>query len=194
MDKEKFRLSFAGATVHDMFNLLTVAVLLPVELATAYLERLSGLLVTPIKESHPGAKEPELLNAIVKPLTDAIIQIDKHVLDKIATNQTTDDVSLIKRMCSVKLANTSGIEANTTIYQPCKFLFNSVNWPDWVIGTLLLVVSLVGLCCCLIFMVKILTSIFNGPVAKFIQTIVNSDLPGVFKHFTGLLAIIVFKT
>lgn len=40
-------------------------------------------------------------------------------------------------------------------------------------------------------MVKILNSVFQGPVAKLLQKIVNSDLPGVFRHFTGFVAIIV---
>jgi len=33
-DRDEFRRAFAAATVHDMFNWLTVAVLLPVELLT----------------------------------------------------------------------------------------------------------------------------------------------------------------
>lgn len=36
---EEFRRAFAGATVHDLFNLLTVLVLLPLELATGVLSR-----------------------------------------------------------------------------------------------------------------------------------------------------------
>jgi sodium-dependent phosphate cotransporter len=193
MDKEKFRLSFSGATVHDMFNLLTVSVLLPVELAFGFLEKVSDLLVTPINSHHPGAKEPELLNAITKPLTEAIIRIDKHVLDRIATNTSTDDVSLIKRTCESTLHSLNESYANSSGHEEsgCSFLFKNVDWPDWVIGTILLTLSLFTLSTCLVCMVKILTSIFNGPVAKFIQTMVNSDLPGVFRHFTGLLAILV---
>jgi sodium-dependent phosphate cotransporter len=33
-DKNEFRRAFSGATVHDMFNWLTVIVLLPVEIAS----------------------------------------------------------------------------------------------------------------------------------------------------------------
>lgn len=33
-DRSEFRRAFAGATVHDMFNWLTVIVLLPLEVAT----------------------------------------------------------------------------------------------------------------------------------------------------------------
>ncbi len=191
-----------------MFNLLTVSALLPIELLFHPLEKISGLLVEPIKTNKPNAKEPELLNAITKPLTDAIIQIDKNVLDKIATNQTSDNISLINRNCS-KTIQTNGNHFRNymaiTYYYPnyrsyqipqlqqdeCYFLFKNVNWPDWLIGTVLLIISLVTLSICLVTMVKILSSILNGPVAKFIQKFVNSDLPGFFRHFTGLVAILV---
>jgi sodium-dependent phosphate cotransporter len=36
-DKVQFEKAFAGATVHDMFNILSVCVLLPIELITGYL-------------------------------------------------------------------------------------------------------------------------------------------------------------
>jgi hypothetical protein len=48
-----------------------------------------------------------------------------------------------------------------------------------------------GLSMCLVFMVKTLGSIFQGPVAKLIQKVVNSDLPGPFRYLTGLVAIVV---
>ncbi|SED65806.1 Na/Pi symporter [Ruania alba] len=43
-NKDDFRRAFAAATVHDVFNLIAVAILLPLELATGFLERLSGSL------------------------------------------------------------------------------------------------------------------------------------------------------
>ena len=36
-DREQFRRAFAGATVHDMFNILSVLIILPLELITRYL-------------------------------------------------------------------------------------------------------------------------------------------------------------
>jgi sodium-dependent phosphate cotransporter len=38
---KEFRLAFAGATMHDFFNLLAVAVMLPLELTTGFLTKLS---------------------------------------------------------------------------------------------------------------------------------------------------------
>lgn len=39
--REEFRRAVAGATVHDFFNLMSVAVLLPLELATGYLQHVA---------------------------------------------------------------------------------------------------------------------------------------------------------
>ena len=41
-----FRRAFAGATVHDLFNLLTVAILLPLEMATGLLRNSATFLIT----------------------------------------------------------------------------------------------------------------------------------------------------
>jgi hypothetical protein len=42
-------------------------------------------------------------------------------------------------------------------------------------------------------MVKILSALFKGSFAMIIKKVVNSDLPGVGKYFTGFIAILVFK-
>jgi len=39
---KEFHLAFAGATMHDFFNILIVAVMLPLELMTGFLSRLAG--------------------------------------------------------------------------------------------------------------------------------------------------------
>lgn len=41
-EKEPFRRAFAAATVHDFFNLMAVAIFLPLEMATGFLERIAG--------------------------------------------------------------------------------------------------------------------------------------------------------
>ncbi len=70
-------------------------------------------------------------------------------------------------------------------------MFASANWPEWIVGLVLFIVSLIVLCASLILMVKVLNSIFNGPVAKLLQTVVNADFPGPFRHLTPYIAMIV---
>jgi sodium-dependent phosphate cotransporter len=64
--REEFNRAFGGAIVHDVFNVLAVAVLLPVELATHFLER-SALRVTAALEGVGGLKIADPVKLIVTP-------------------------------------------------------------------------------------------------------------------------------
>ena len=68
---QEFERAFAGATVHDIFNLLTVAVLLPMELMTGFLGRAGSALAHAFTGSATFSfKSP--LKAIVEPVVKAI--------------------------------------------------------------------------------------------------------------------------
>lgn len=56
-DKDQFRRAFAGATVHDMFNLLCVVILLPLEVITGYLYHLSKAIIDTISPPKDGSGE-----------------------------------------------------------------------------------------------------------------------------------------
>lgn len=66
--------AFAGATVHDFFNWLSVLVLLPLEAATHYLEILTNLVVDTF-QFKPGEDAPDILKVITDPFTKMIIQV-----------------------------------------------------------------------------------------------------------------------
>ena len=65
--------AFAGATVHDFFNWLSVLVLLPLEVATGYLYIITKLIIDSF--NIQSGEAPALLNVITDPLTEAIIQV-----------------------------------------------------------------------------------------------------------------------
>ena len=73
--REEFRRAIAGATVHDFFNLICVAIMFPLNLATGFLERLAGLLeglfanVGGIKFTSP-----------IKLATSPVIHFIEHIL------------------------------------------------------------------------------------------------------------------
>ncbi len=69
------------------------------------------------------------------------------------------------------------------------FLLESLNWKEWQIGLLILIITLISLCTCLILMVKVLSSIFKGPIAKFLTKIINYNLPKPFQYFTGYIVL-----
>ncbi|MCC2606876.1 Na/Pi symporter [Planctobacterium marinum] len=72
-DKKEFQRAFASATIHDFFNLLSVVIFLPLEIAFNLLERLSGLLMDLLYVGGGfslGGFNP--LKAITKPVAEAL--------------------------------------------------------------------------------------------------------------------------
>lgn len=69
--KEDFRRAFAGATVHDFFNLSSVALLFPVELKFHLIERIA-LKLTVVFKGAGGAKFTSPLKHIIDPAAHGI--------------------------------------------------------------------------------------------------------------------------
>ena len=67
--REEFRRAFAGATLHDFFNLLTVAILLPLELSFHVLRRWADALEL-VLEGSGGMKLFDPLKAVVRPTAE----------------------------------------------------------------------------------------------------------------------------
>ncbi|XP_073679105.1 solute carrier family 34 member 2b [Garra rufa] len=216
-DRNEFRRAFAGATVHDFFNWLSVIVLLPLEVASGYLYRLSKLLIESFN-LKTGADAPDLLKVITEPLTKNIIELDSSVIRDIATGDpAARNKSLIKIWCKTQditsLVNITVPAANCTnnIFcweedgefwtqenqtvtlnlQKCKHMFVYANLPDIAVGLILLALSLLALCTCLILIVKLLNSMLKGQVAVVIKKVLNTDFPFPFSWVTGYLAILV---
>lgn len=76
--KEEFKRAFAAATCHDFFNFITVAIMLPLELATGVLQKSAGAMADALAGSG-GAKFPNPLKdatkAALDPLKDGIAAI-----------------------------------------------------------------------------------------------------------------------
>lgn len=66
--------AFAGATIHDCFNWLSVLVLLPLEVATGLVSYLARITVSSF-QMQSGEEAPELLKVITVPVTKLIIQV-----------------------------------------------------------------------------------------------------------------------
>ncbi|XP_049911744.1 sodium-dependent phosphate transport protein 2B-like [Epinephelus moara] len=214
-DRNEFRRAFAGATVHDFFNWLSVLILLPLEAATGVLYKLTHLVIESFN-IQTGEDAPDLLNVITDPLTDSIIQLDKSVITGIATGDAAArNKSLIKVWCKTKVNTTfwnetvvnctAGAvcweEGNETMTQmnftwikyeeKCKHIFANANLPDLAVGLILLALSLLVLCTCLILIVKLLNSMLKGQVAVIIKKVLNTDFPFPFAWVTGYIAILV---
>ncbi|KAF6132939.1 solute carrier family 34 member 2 [Phyllostomus discolor] len=217
-DRTVFRRAFAGATVHDFFNWLSVLVLLPVEATTHYLEIVTSLIVDSFRLKN-GEDAPAFLKVITDPLTKLIIQLDKKVISQIAMNdEAAQNKSLIKIWCktftnvtqmnvtvpseenctSPSLCWTDGFHTwtieNVTHQEnvaKCRHIFMNAGLTDAIVGVILLVVSVLLLCGCLVVIVKLLDSMLGGQVAVVIKKTINTDLPFPFAWLTGYLAILV---
>ncbi|XP_019733926.1 sodium-dependent phosphate transport protein 2B-like isoform X2 [Hippocampus comes] len=214
-NRNEFRRAFAGATVHDFFNWLSVLVLLPLEVATGVLEKLTHLIIESF-HIQSGEDAPDLLKIITEPLTDSIIQLDKSVITAIATgNPDARNMSLVKIWCKKKVnttfwnetvnscpaggvcweeGNQTWLEKNITwtdYQEKCSHIFVNANLPDLAVGLILLALSLFVLCSCLILIVKLLNSMLKGQVALVIKKVLNTDFPFPFSWVTGYIAIMV---
>ncbi|XP_055981551.1 sodium-dependent phosphate transport protein 2B-like [Sorex fumeus] len=218
-DRNEFRRAFAGATLDDFFSCLTVLVLLPLEVTTHSLEMLAHLVLNTFP-FRIGRDTPSLLKVITEPFTKLIIQLDKNVVNKLALDddEETPNKSLIKIWCKT-IINTT--QMNVTVPSPknctspdlcwtdgsrtwtlqnvdyqeniekCQHIFVNFNLPDLAVGIILVIVSLLVLCGCLIMIVKLLGSVLKGQVAVVIKKTLNTDLPFPFGWLTGYLAILV---
>jgi solute carrier family 34 (sodium-dependent phosphate cotransporter) len=72
--KEEFKRALAGATVHDFFNLIAVAILLPLEIAFGYLQHLSEKAAV-IFQGVGGMKFANPLKAITKPVVSWLVEL-----------------------------------------------------------------------------------------------------------------------
>uniref|UniRef100_A0A672Z2H8 Solute carrier family 34 member 2a n=1 Tax=Sphaeramia orbicularis TaxID=375764 RepID=A0A672Z2H8_9TELE len=197
-DRSTFRRAFAGATVHDFFNWLSVLVLLPLEVATGYLYVVTKLIIDSF--NIQSGEAPDLLNVITDVLTESIIQLDESVISGIATGDPeARNKSLIKKWCQTFTNTMDGCSSSSVFHisyiHLCvlsgKHLFVDVALPDLAVGLILLALSLLVLCSCLVLIVKLLNSMLKGQVAAVIKKILNTDFPFPFGWVTGYIAIIV---
>jgi sodium-dependent phosphate cotransporter len=89
-DGDQLERAFAGATVHDMFNFMNVAVLLPVEAATQYLYRLTKAMVKNVN-TEKGEKWEGPVKKLVAPLGKKVIIANKKVITAVAKGDTCSD-------------------------------------------------------------------------------------------------------
>uniref|UniRef100_A0A3Q3H0G2 Sodium-dependent phosphate transport protein 2A n=1 Tax=Labrus bergylta TaxID=56723 RepID=A0A3Q3H0G2_9LABR len=196
-ERSEFQRAFAGATIHDCFNWLSVLVLLPLEVASGLMARLSHLLVTSFS-LQPGEEAPELLKVITEPITKLIIQLDKCVITGIAMgNEDMRNRSLVKEWCQtdhvmvMECLHCCLLHMQTIVSHYGRHLFVSTGLSDLSVGLILLVCSMAVLCTCLLLLVKLLNSLLKGQVAKVIHKVINTDLPYPFGWLAGYMAMFV---
>jgi len=89
--KEEFKKAFSGSIMHDFFNILTVAILFPIEMSTRYLEK-TGIFLSSIFNDIGGATITSPIKFIVKPVVDFI---DNILRKYISTSEVTLNIVIL---------------------------------------------------------------------------------------------------
>ena len=82
-DTKNFKKAFAAATVHDFFNILSVAIILPLELMTGFIEKMAVYSSSLLYGSVAGFKYKSPIKAAIKPPVKAM---KGFVLDTFGTD------------------------------------------------------------------------------------------------------------
>ena len=157
---DEFERAFAGATVHDMFNFLAVATLLPVELIFHPLELLTNVMKPDDVEDGENWEGP--IKQWVAPLVKRVMNANKDVIKNVAKGTTTCDEiyanadvkGLIK--CGNVLNPFDGTESEIC---PAFYKKGATKADDMASGGVCLFLAVIGLCICLVCLVKVLQSI-----------------------------------
>ncbi|KRZ17572.1 Sodium-dependent phosphate transport protein 2A, partial [Trichinella zimbabwensis] len=200
-----FEKTFAAATVHDMFNLATVLILLPVEILSNYLYIVTGYINKNYEFLIQSRESLNFMKVIIESFTDLIIQLNTTALEESIASQNSsiaNDVELVKRSCPLQihlqedlnLVNTSKsfeLSKKEISYTHCKHLFAYVSWSDTGIGIVLLAMSLMSVIGCLFGLVGLLNAIFRGSLAPSVRRLVNIKCPGCLSFLTGYMVIML---
>jgi len=240
-DGDELERAFAGATVHDMFNFLSVAVLLPLEVATGLLFTLTEAM-TP-DEVADDEKWTGPVKAIVAPLTNKVLIASKMIKKVADGSRTCDDYypttctvdtggefgnetvptdvvnydnchtgliacdkksggertqrAELKKILqhSTQLLTHQHLQTNvTSLNTECPMFFqnNATQSQEEASGLVVLIISVLFLCICLIGLVKTLSSLLSGASAKVITK--ATDVHGVVAMALGAAVTILVQS
>jgi solute carrier family 34 (sodium-dependent phosphate cotransporter) len=190
-DGDQLERAFAGATIHDMFNFLTVAVLLPVEVATNMLYCLTEAMVKNAQTTDGDSRE-SFIKKIVSPLTAAILIPNKSLVTKVAQGtpceefyptECEDPSNPTKATCSkIGLINCDKEEG-----VPCPQLFQAgaLRNDDELGGFVVFLVGIVMLFICLGGLVYVLQQMLLGASTRIIYK--ATDINGYVAMVLGCL-------
>ena len=188
-DRDMFRRAFASATVHDMFNWLTVLVMLPLEWATGFLDKFATRVVEEDPTQDANAKQ-DILKKITKPFTDLIVQVDTKLIQKMSEETNKTKLDALKLNSLLKSGGS-----------PYLFQHSNTVLTDNGTGWVLLFLTLLTMSIMLFLMTKLLANFMKGRVGVWLHKSVNGNIPSptcgrfqipdlIMKEVTGYCAML----
>jgi sodium-dependent phosphate cotransporter len=192
-DGPQLERAFAGATVHDLFNLCTVAVLFPLEVITGYLYYLTKAMLP--DQVADGDKWTGPIKKIVSPLASRILKANKDVIKDIALGKIESCDAYYPVMCvdgiedykhcaskcdkdagevkGVDCGRVGTITCDKKVGCPAFFQDGATQRDDNISGGVCLFLSLVLLILCLIGLVNVLQRGLSGMSTRVIYKATN---------------------
>jgi sodium-dependent phosphate cotransporter len=188
-DGEELERAFAGSALYYLFNIMTAVVLLPLEVGTQYLYRLTkAMLPGDMNESGEDTWNSPI-KAIVSPLTKRIIIANKALVTEISTGESQSCDEYYPVTCE------GGVESYETCKKvgmigcdsatgkcPAFFQDGATKPDDMVAGTVCLILAVFILCICLIGLVAVLQKVLFSASKRIIYKATKMN---------GILAILV---
>jgi sodium-dependent phosphate cotransporter len=171
--------SFAAATLHDVFNIFTVAILFPVECATGYLQHLTGALAEGAETGRRDHFEGPI-KKFVSPLSARLLTSNKKLIVGVANGKTCDDYYPIHcdegaepsfATCKVGLIGCY----ESTGRCPVLFRESASRTQDQVAGAVSFVIALIILFVSMLSMVFAVQKLLFGLSTKVVHTVTTCN-------------------
>lgn len=169
--------AFAGATVHDMFNFLTVIIMLPVEAATGMLYHMTKAMTPGTVDKADKWEGP--LKKIVSPLTKTIIVANKSVSKDLATKKKESCDEYYPAVCKNGIRDAKNCKGGLISCDkksnkcPAFFQEGATQKDDEISGFVVLFIGLVVLITCLIVLVNLLQKLLLGTSTRILYKATN---------------------
>ena len=174
---EEFERAFAAACLHDVFNILTVLLMVPFELLTGYLERLTKLIVEGA-ETKKGEDWQGPMEKLVKPLVKKLIIANTKAVVRVAEGESCEDM--------YPIACTDGFpESYDTCQQgfigcdkdtgecPAWFREGASLFDDKVAGGISVAMGLIFLYICVIGLMAVAQWLLKGLTTRVVYKVAN---------------------
>jgi sodium-dependent phosphate cotransporter len=185
-DSKEIEAAFAGSSLYYLFNILTAIILLPLEIGTQYLYRLTKAMLPSSVGEGDSWNSP--IKAIVSPLTKTIIIANKQVVTDISTGAVNGCEVYYPVECDNGnesfLACKAGLIGCNEDNNQCPAFFQNgaTKSDDMVSGYVCLVLAIVILCMCLVALVALLRMVLLGASRRIIYKATKMN---------GILAILI---
>ncbi|KAK0407350.1 hypothetical protein QR680_019148 [Steinernema hermaphroditum] len=176
-DPKVFRRTYAAATLHEVYNVCCVMVILPLEVAFGMIEKLSAKVAKPIE--YIPMDRIKTLQHLTDPVVDRILKLE-------------DEPTILSEYFDSPSANLFIGRCIDEAGRPMSFcpynhIFAYSLWEDTTIALLVIGATIICLMLCLGGTVKIMESLLKGPVAVAARKLLHHKRAGVLGYFTGYI-------